>query len=216
MSKSRAPSACAPSGETPGALRNSMVMSRASAAISTGSAKVSAIWSRSVTGSASSDGEVDSGAGRSATSFARASFVFTSTRCSAFHGSAGRNCSARAPTHRHSPAVFGAIATKRSGLSSGPPAAGPVSASKKTVTGSQARRKRSGTTRAPSARTSFSVGNSGAATAGCGFAGAGFLSDWAKAAGVSAARPAVAKRSARMERFMVSSLSGAGLSWRWT
>ena len=129
-----------------------MVMRRASTAASTGSVKVSAIWSSSVMPSALSDGLLDTGTGSSGTSRAVRPSAVMSTFCSGLQASAGRNCSARGPSHCHAPATAGCMVTKRSGASSGPPACGPRSRSKNNVTGSQLRRKRSGTTLAPSAR----------------------------------------------------------------
>ncbi len=62
-------------------------------------------------------------------------------RASGGHGSAGRNWRVRASSQVNAPGCGGESVTSRSGWSSGPPFAGPTSFAKKTVTGSQRRRK---------------------------------------------------------------------------
>ena len=152
MAKSCGLRNCPPDPLMPGEGRSSMVMRRASTAASTGSVKVSAIWSSSVMSSDLSDGLLDTGTGSSGTSRALRPSAVRVTACSGRQASAGRNWSALGPSHCHAPATAGCMLTTRSGASSGPPVCGPRSRSKKTVTGSQLRRNRSGTTLAPSAR----------------------------------------------------------------
>ena len=152
MSKSPDDNIRPPRGETPGDGRISMASRRASAFASTGEGKVSAICVNSAMGSAPSAGVVELGVGSSATSRVSLEPDFTTNRASGVQGSAGRNCRARGPSQRHSPAGSGVMLANFSCASAGPPFLGPASESKNTVTGSQSRRNFSGTTRAPSAR----------------------------------------------------------------
>ena len=136
--------------ETPGRGRSSSVTIFASIAGGKGSLKVSVISSKGSRPSAPSPGTVATGASRSVASVAALPPAgATRKRESAGHGSAGRNCSVLASSQRNAPGWEGWIVTKRSARSSGPPAAGPRSDAKKTVTGSHRRSSRSGTTRGP-------------------------------------------------------------------
>src|SRR4051794_29382167 len=142
---------------TPGSGRTSIDSMRPSVAGSSGSGNTRVI---DLTGSATSSfsaGSVFDGGEISVSRVEAEEPIVKLKRWSGGQGSAGLNCSVRASTQVQAPGWAGDIFTKRSGRSSGPgfPAwsfwepAPRGSCVKKIVTGSQRRRKRSGTTTGP-------------------------------------------------------------------
>ena len=127
MSKSPDDSTRALRGDIPGEGRISTASSRASAFTSTGAGKVSAICVSSAMGSAPSAGLVELGVGSSGASRVSLEPDLTVIRASGVQGSAGRNCKARGPSQRHSPAGSGASVANFSCASAGPPFLGPAS-----------------------------------------------------------------------------------------
>ena len=151
----------APSLPAPGSGAISTATARASVAGSTGSEKVSVISSSRASPSAPSAGWLATGAERRTASGKRRSPARTVTSASAGQGVAGWNWSVRPSSQVKAPGCSGVIVTKRSGCASGPPRSGPCTVGKKRVTGSQRRRKRSGTSVTPSRAAAGRAGGGG-------------------------------------------------------